>query len=86
MFFKEKISETLGMPKDATMNYPRLILLGKSELTVENYKGVVEYTDKLLRLNTATHLLKIEGENLTISEMTSDDVEIRGIINKICME
>ncbi len=86
MSLKEKVSETLSMPKDITMDFPRLILLGKSELTVENFKGVVEYTENLLRLNTSTHLLKIEGENITISNMTSEDVEIKGTINKISME
>ena len=40
MSVKEKISESLSMPKDVTMNFPRLTLLGKSELTVENFKGV----------------------------------------------
>ena len=86
MSVKEKISETLSMPKDVTMNFPRLTLLGKSELTVENFKGIVEYTENLLRLNTSTHLLKVEGEKLTVSNMTSEDIEIRGVINKISME
>ena len=86
MTFKEKMSETLSMPKDVTLNFPRLVLLGKTELTVENFKGIVEYTDNLLRLNTSTHLLKIEGQNLTISNMTSEDVEVKGQINKIIME
>lgn len=86
MTFKEKMSETLSMPKDVTLNFPRLVLLGKTELTVENFKGIVEYTDDLLRLNTSTHLLKIEGQNLIISNMTSEDVEIKGQINKIIME
>ena len=86
MSVKEKISESLSMPKDVTMNFPRLTLLGKSELTVENFKGIVEYTENLLRLNTSTHLLKIEGERLMVLNMTSEDIEIRGIINKISME
>ena len=86
MSLKEKVSETLNMPKDITMDFPRLTLLGKSEVTVENFKGIVEYTEKLLRLNTSTHLLKIEGENIVISNMTAEDIEIKGVINKISME
>ncbi len=86
MSLKEKVSNTFDMPKDVTMDFPRLVLLGKTELSIENFKGIVEYTQKLLRLNTSTHLLKIEGENLTISNMTAEDIEVRGVINKICME
>ncbi len=82
MSVNEKISDIPGFPKDITMDFPKMTVFANSELTVENFKGIIEYSDKLIRLNTKTHILKIEGENLAIKYITKDDVMICGRVCK----
>ena len=82
MSLNEKISDISGLPKDITMDFPKMTVLANTELTVENFKGIIEYTDKMIRLNTKTHILKIEGERLGIKYITRDDVMICGKIEK----
>jgi len=85
MGVKEKLAEKSGLPKEIILNYPKLVLVGEQELEIENYKGIVEYSDTLIRLNTFLYVLKIEGENLCINLVTADYISIRGKIKGIQM-
>lgn len=86
MKIKEKLSDALDMPKDVTMNYPRMTVTGKENLYLENFRGIVEFSSDLIRLNTQTHMLKITGRNLYIKQMTGDDIEVCGELFSIIFE
>ncbi|MBQ2968184.1 MAG: sporulation protein YqfC [Clostridia bacterium] len=83
---KEKLSEALEIPKEISMDYPRLTLIGKDQLYIENGKAIVSYTDTFVQMNTSTYFLKISGENLRIKQMTGELMEIRGDFMKIELE
>ena len=55
-----------------------MTIIGNQELVIENYKGVVEYSSTLIRINTGNSLLKITGRNLNIKEISSEDIKITG--------
>ena len=48
--WKEKAAEMSGVPKDVAMGLPILTITGTDELCVENYRGITEYTDQIIRL------------------------------------
>ena len=50
--WKEKAAEMSGVPKDVAMGLPILTITGTDELCVENYRGITEYTDQIIRLQT----------------------------------
>ena len=81
----KKISDILDMPKEVTLNYPKITVLGEESVVVENHKGLIELSQTAIRLNTSMYLLKITGENLDIKSITGDDVEIIGKITGIIM-
>ena len=80
---KEKIIEASEMPKDVALKLPVLILTGQIELQVENYIGIIEYTDSVIRIQTKTGPLKIVGKNLLIIYFTNDDMQVKGHIQSI---
>ena len=47
-----KIIDKIHIPKDVTMKLPLIRLLGNQELYIENYRGILEYTEKLIRIQT----------------------------------
>jgi sporulation protein YqfC len=65
------------------MNVPKMIMVGNSDLVIENYKGVVEYEPERIRLNTGTGVVKITGRMLSIREITSEDVMVSGDIESL---
>ena len=82
-YLKEKIVEAAEMPKDVTLKLPVLTLIGQSELLIENYIGIIEYTDTMIRIQTKTGPLKLTGSKLIILYYTNDDMKIKGHIQSI---
>lgn len=80
---KEKVTEILELPKEVVLNVPRMTLIGNGNLLVENYKGIIEYDDKRVRVNTGIGIIKIIGDRLVIREITSEDIMIDGEIQSM---
>ncbi|NLY44277.1 MAG: sporulation protein YqfC [Clostridiaceae bacterium] len=77
---KEKVSEILELPREVVLNAPRMVFIGNKDVTIENYKGIIEYNDTVVRINTNTHMLRITGQDLEIKNITSEEIILSGII------
>ena len=81
-----KIDSFLEMPKEICTNEPKVTILGFEELVIENYKGILEYEDYYVRINTFIGIININGFNLTLKKMTEDDIKVMGKIESIDIE
>ena len=52
-------------------------------MTVENYRGILEYETSLIRLSLKHGQIQIFGKELNIDYYTNDDMKISGRIDKI---
>lgn len=86
MAFKEKLTEKSGLPKEIVLDYPKITIIGQSQLDVENYKGIIEYSETQIRLNTYLYILIIKGEDLSFEHITSSFVSVRGKITDVIMQ
>lgn len=68
------------IPKDILPGLPVLMVTGNVELTVENYRGILEYTQQLIRLKVKGGRIKISGERLEIDHYTNDEMKVTGTI------
>lgn len=82
-FIKEILTDNLDMPRDVIYNLPLLTLIGDSEIHIENHKGIIEYGSEILRLNTNIGIIKIYGKNITIKEISKEEIMINGEIGGI---
>jgi len=55
-------------------------------MLIENYKNILEYQEFYIRVNTYIGIININGFNLKLEEMTSDDLKIEGKIEGIDFE
>ena len=55
--------------------------IGNRELTLENYKGIIEYTDTCIRVKANPHIVKITGTGLEIRNITQELLYITGKIS-----
>ena len=78
MSVKEQMSEALNLPKDLTLGAVILTITGKHEAYVENYMSLIEYTEKLIRIQTRTCKLEICGAQLEIVYYTNEEMKITG--------
>lgn len=80
---REQIAEITELPKDFVMNMPRVTMLGNKEIEVTNYKGILEYSDELIRLSLNNKQIAIIGTELLINRLDSDVIFIGGNISKV---
>lgn len=79
----EAISEKIKLPSDILAGAPLLSMAGQRQLLIENYKGIIEYTEELIRVQTKTGRIHVEGKNLNIEYYTADDMKITGYITAV---
>lgn len=81
-----RINEFLEMPKEVVSNEPKLTIIGFTELLIENYKGILEYEEFYIRINTYIGIININGFNLTLQQMNDENIMVSGKIESIDVE
>ena len=81
-----KINEILDIPKEIGSNKPKITIIGFNELLIENYRGMLEYEECFIKINTHIGTIDINGVNLELTEMTTDDILITGNLDCIKFE
>ena len=81
-----KLDEILEIPVELSTNTPKVTVVGFERLLIENYRGILEYQEYFVRVNTYIGIININGFNLQLEEMTSDDLLVTGKIDSIDFE
>ncbi len=76
----EKMLDALSLPKVAAGVATSVSITGMSDITVEGYRGIIQYSDSMVCLNAPKYIIKITGCDLEIKEMATEYISIRGII------
>ncbi|MDO5520360.1 MAG: YabP/YqfC family sporulation protein [bacterium] len=79
----ESISSSLDLPADIIASAPILTATGKTHITLENYKSILEYNGNLIRVQTKSCRISIEGKRLNIDYFTNEEMRISGLIELI---
>lgn len=77
---KEILMESLQLPRDICMGDLRVTLTGNAEAWIENYRGILEYTDQMIILQAKTCRVCFEGARLSIDYYTGEDMKVSGSI------
>ena len=81
-----KLDRILELPKEVCSNIPKITITGFDEMIIENFKGILEYEEFFVRINTYLGVLNINGYNLNLENMTDDDIKVTGKIESIDIE
>lgn len=79
----DMIMESLQLPKDIVRGDMRITLTGNREVWIENYKGILEYSDEAILLQGKGCKVQFEGRRLTIDYYTNEDMKLTGKITGI---
>lgn len=80
---KNKMASAANLPKDVVLGVPIVTVTGKIEVCIENYRGIIEYTDLLIRVQSKAGQIKITGNGMQIEYYTNDEMKITGHIKAI---
>lgn len=81
--FKYNISDALELPKDIVLDLPKIIITGNIQLNISNHKGIIEYTQETLRINSSIGVVKISGHNMELKTILSEEIIVTGFIEKV---
>lgn len=84
--WKEELVENLELPKDLMYGAVLVSITGRQEMLVENYRGILEYNQTNISLQTKNCRVIIHGKNLNISYYTNEEMKITGIIDSVSYE
>ena len=79
----ERIASALDMPLDVIGNFPRTEIIGKSSVSIENFRGILDYNENSVKVNTTVGIIKIDGDSLYIESITDEGINIKGTIIRI---
>lgn len=77
---KSRLVSAAGMPKDVVLGAAVVTLLGDSEVCIESYRGIIEYTECLIRVQAKGKQIRLHGKHLQIEYYTNDEMKITGTI------
>ncbi len=78
---KSNLTTALDLPKEIMLNLPLITLTGKNNMSIENYKNIIEYNQKKIRISTSEGIISIEGTKLFLKELRKDLIVISGTIS-----
>lgn len=80
---RELMVESLKLPKDSFLGASIVTVTGNTDAFVENYKGIIEYTNQQILLQGKTCKIEICGRRLNIVYYTNEDMKISGWIESV---
>ncbi len=73
----------LDMPQDVVLEVPRITMIGQLQMYIENHRGVLQFSEKELRLLLTNGQLIVYGEQLVIRAILSEEVLLEGRITGV---
>ncbi|AEF17536.1 sporulation protein YqfC [Thermoanaerobacterium saccharolyticum] len=80
---KEGILNLVDFPKDVLLNLPKITVIGNTQITVENHRGIIEYIPERIRINSTIGMIRITGKNMIINSVMTEILVITGKILNI---
>lgn len=79
----DKLAGALDLPLDVLCDIPRTEIMGCSQINVENFRGILDYEENCIKINSNTGIIKIEGDGLLIECISDEGVFIKGKIVRV---
>lgn len=83
---KNRFNQMLEMPRELDSRESKITIISFDEILIENYKGILEYEEFFIKVDTEIGTVDINGYKLTLEQITEDDIAIKGTIKSIELE
>ena len=83
MGLRKNMTEALELPKEIMLNLPLISLIGREEVTIENYRGILEYSEEVVRIGTAAGVLRLQGKDLCLKQLSAECMVVTGKVESL---
>jgi len=82
----EQVIEQLELPRDFLLGDAIVTIIGRRELLIENYRGILIYEDSFIKIQAKNSRILITGVHLSIDYYTNEEMKISGLFEQIQYE
>lgn len=77
------MTKTLELPADVMMDLPRITMIGKLHIYIENHHGVLKFSNQELRLRLKQGELLIKGNEFVLKTILPEEILLEGSIEQV---
>lgn len=83
---QQRIADIFDLPRDVIADLPRLTLIGRTQIFVENHKGIILYDKEIIRLAFKGGEIVIKGKDFQVRTVYAYEIYIEGQVENIGLE
>ena len=83
---KEKSLKKIEIPKGMVFDIPKIVIIGRNEITIENHKGIVSFEKEIVKIKTASMPIVIKGREFEILYISNSTITISGHFDMVLYE
>ncbi|MCY7533587.1 sporulation protein YqfC [Bacillus altitudinis] len=80
---KAWLTRTLEIPPDVMMDLPRITMVGRLHIYIENHKGLLLFSDQEVRLMLKQGQCIILGKDFVIKTILPEEILLEGKIDEV---
>ena len=77
--FKERLTAAFQLPGDCILGDINMVMTGKTQLFIENYRNIIEYTGTSLKIQGKKGKVFITGKAIHIESYNADTMLVKGV-------
>jgi sporulation protein YqfC len=81
--WRNRLAGALELPKDVIIGLPKVTVIGYLQVTVENHRGIIEFTPERVRVAAGEGAVEIRGQGLTLRSILADEIILDGRIETV---
>jgi sporulation protein YqfC len=79
----KNVGEVLDFPPDVAGNGPKITIIGRQEILVENYLEIIEFTEEEIHLNTSVGEICLAGKEFILKTILATELRIGGYLTSL---
>ncbi|MCR4418574.1 MAG: sporulation protein YqfC [Clostridia bacterium] len=81
--WRNRLAGVLDLPRDVLIDLPKVTLVGTVQVTVENHRGLIEFTPQRVRIAAKEGAVEVEGERLTLRLVLPEEIILEGQVRTV---
>ncbi len=80
---RRSLIDLFELPKDVILDLPRLTVLGREQLMIENHRGIAHFDAGCVVVGFRRGQMRIVGQDLRITSIDDEEILLNGSIDSI---
>ena len=79
----QHVTRALDLPQDIVFDLPRITVVGGLQMTIENHRGLIEFSPTRVIVATTRGRVVVGGEELRIGVVHDEEITLAGQLRSI---